>query len=176
MGGAGCSGNPVTPRNPRRTTKIRVGTKRFEPFVFSDEDGELSGFSVDLWNAIAAELGVEYEWVPADTVNELIEDVRSGKTDAAIAGISMTPQRESLVDFTYPYFESGLQIMVRVTSEAVSASLSDIFFSSILLKMLGLGLVLLIVMGHLIWLVEARSNPDMPKSYLAGVWDGMWWG
>ena len=31
-------------------------------------------------------------------------------------------------------------------------------------------------MGHLIWLVEARVNPDMPKSYLAGVWDGMWWG
>ena len=88
----------------------------------------------------------------------------------------MTPQRESLVDFTYPYFESGLQIMVRANPEAASPSLSDIFFSSILLKMLGLGLVLLIVMGHLIWLMEARSNPDMPKSYLAGVWDGVWWG
>ena len=88
--------------------KIRIGIMRFEPFVFIDEDWRLSGFSVDLWNAIAAELGDEYEWVPADTVNELIGDVRSEKTDAAIAGISMTSQRESLIDFTYPYFESGL--------------------------------------------------------------------
>ena len=156
--------------------KIRIGIMRLEPFVFIDEDRRLSGFSVDLWNAISAELGDEYQWVPVDTVDELIGDVRSGKTDAAIAGISMTSQRESLIDFTYPYFQSGLQIMVRITSEAGSPSLSDIFFSSILLKMLGLGLILLIIMGHLIWLVEARNNPEMPKSYLAGVWDGMWWG
>ena len=73
-------------QEPSGTTKIRVGTKRFEPFVFSDEDGELSGFSVDLWNAIAAELGVEYEWVPADTVNQLIEDVRSGKPTRPLQG------------------------------------------------------------------------------------------
>jgi polar amino acid transport system substrate-binding protein len=156
--------------------KIKVGVNRLEPFVIIDENGELSGFSIDLWNAIANELGIEYEWVREDTVNELIEDVRSGKNDAAISGISMTPQRESQIDFSYPYFKSGLKIMVRTNLGDGSASLSDIFLSSILLKMLGLGLVLLLVMGHLIWLVETRSNPDMPKSYLAGVWDGMWWG
>lgn len=42
--------------------------------------------------------------------------------------------------------------------------------------MLGLGLILLLLMGNLIWLLEVRSNPDMPKSYFAGVWDGIWWG
>ena len=97
--------------------KIRVGIKRLEPFVFIDENGQYSGFSIDLWQAIAADLGIQYDWVPAGTVNELIANVESGKTDAAIAGISLTPQRESQVDFSYPYFESGLQIMIRETSE-----------------------------------------------------------
>ena len=161
---------------PPAVEKIRVGIKRLEPFVFIDENEQLSGFSVDLWNAIAADLEIQYEWVPENTVNELIRDVRLGKTEAGISAISMTPQRESLVDFTYPYFESGLQIMVRVTSEPFGANLLDIFFPSILFNMLGLGILLLIVLGHLIWLVEARVNPDMPKSYRAGVWDGMWWG
>jgi polar amino acid transport system substrate-binding protein len=163
-------------QEPPENSKIRVGIKRLEPFVFVDENGQPSGFSIDLWNAIAADLGIQSEWVEENTVNELIESVQMGKTDVAIAGISMTPQRESLVDFTYPYFESGLQIMVRETPDAGSVNLSDFFFSSIVFKMLGLGLILLLLMGNLIWLLEARSNPEMPKSYFAGVWDGMWWG
>ena len=152
-----------------------MGIKPLEPFVFIDENGRPSGFSIDLWNAIATDLGIQFEWVPAGTVNELIDDLQSGKIDAAIAGISMTPEREPLVDFTYPYFESGLQIMVQENPDA-GVSLPNIFFSSIVFKMLGIGLVLLFFMANMIWLMEKRSNPGMPKSYAAGVWDGLWWG
>jgi polar amino acid transport system substrate-binding protein len=163
-------------KEPPENSKIRVVIKRFEPLVFIDENGQPSGFSIDLWNAISADLGIQYEWVQGNTVNELIESVQTGKADVAIAGIGMTPQREALVDFTYPYFESGLKIMVRETPDSGSVKLTNIFFSSIVFKMLGLGLILLLLMGNLIWLLEARSNPEMPKSYFAGVWDGMWWG
>jgi hypothetical protein len=55
-------------------TKIQVGIKPLEPFVFIDENGRSSGFSIDLWNAIAADLGIQYEWVPAGTVSELIAE------------------------------------------------------------------------------------------------------
>lgn len=156
--------------------KIRVGIKPLEPFVFIDENGQPSGFSIDLWNAITADLGFQYEWVSAETVNELIADLQSGKIDIAIAGISMTPDREAVVDFTYPYFESGLQILVPENPDPGGVSLTNIFFSSIVFKMLGVGLILLFVMANLIWLMEKRNNPGMPKSYAAGVWDGLWWG
>lgn len=157
-------------------TIIRVGIKPLEPFVFIDEAGTPSGFSIDLWKAIAADLRVKYEWVPAATVNELIDDIQSGRIDVAIAGISMTPERESLVDFTYPYFESGLQIMVPENPDSGSVNLPTIFFSSTVFRMLGVGLVLLFFMANLIWLLEKRNNPGMPKSYAAGIWDGLWWG
>jgi polar amino acid transport system substrate-binding protein len=157
-------------------TKIRVGIMPLEPFVFIDANGQPSGFSIDLWDALVADLGIQYEWVPAGTVNELITSIRSGKIDAAIAGISMTPERESLVDFTYPYFESGLPILVPEIPDTGAVSLPNVFFSSIVFKMLGLGLILLFFMANLIWLMEKRSNPGMPRSYTAGVWDGLWWG
>jgi polar amino acid transport system substrate-binding protein len=177
---AGWVGRTVQAASPNQahldSTKVRVGIKPLEPFVFIDEEGIPSGFSIDLWKAIAADLGIQYEWVPAGTVNELIGDIQSGKIDVAIAGISMTPERESLVDFTYPYFESGLQIMVPEATDAGSVNLPSIFFSSSVFKMLGVGLVLLFFMANLIWLMEKRSNPGMPKSYAAGVWDGLWWG
>ncbi len=115
-------------------------------------------------------------WVQVYTVNELIKSVQTCKADVAIAGISMTPEREELVVFTYPYYESGLQIMVYKNPDVGSLNLPDIFLSSIVFKMLGLGLILLFLMGNLIWLLEVRSNPKMPNSYFAGVWDGMWWG
>jgi polar amino acid transport system substrate-binding protein len=166
---------PLSQAHPD-ATKLRVGIKPLEPFVFIGEDGQPSGFSIDLWKAIASDLQIPYEWVPAATVNELIDDIRSGKIDVAIAGISMTPEREPLVDFSYPYFESGLQIMVPENPDAGSANLPSIFFSSSVFKMLGVGLVLLFFMANLIWLLEKRSNPEMPKSYAGGVWDGLWWG
>jgi polar amino acid transport system substrate-binding protein len=177
---AGWVGRTVqaAPLNQAHTdsTIIRVGIKPLEPFVFIDEEGTPSGFSIDLWKAIAADLGIQYEWVPAATVNELIDDIQSGRIDLAIAGISMTPERESLVDFTYPYFESGLQIMVLENPDAGSVNLPTIFFSYTVFRMLGVGLVLLFFMANLIWLLEKRTNPGMPRSYAAGIWDGLWWG
>jgi len=157
-------------------SRIRVGIMPLEPFVFIDEDGQPSGFSIDLWKAIDADIGMQYEWVLAGTVNELITNLQSGKIDVAIAGISMTPESESLIDFSYPYFESGLQIMVTENPDAGNVNLPSIFFSSIVFKLLGVGLILLFFMANIFWLMEKRSNPEMPKSYAAGIWDGLWWG
>jgi len=36
-------------------------------------------------------------------------------------------------------------------------------------------LVILIAVGHLVWLVERKINPDFPGHYLKGIWEGMWW-
>ena len=51
----------------------------------------------------------------------------------------------------------------------------EIFFSVDFLNIIGTLLVAVVVAAHLIWLVERRSNPDFPKSYLRGVWDSIWY-
>lgn len=77
----------------------------FEPFVFV-KDGKLSGFDVDLLNAMAADGDFEVAYVVSE-FDEIFEGLQSGKYDAAISAITITDARKEIVDFTDPYFESG---------------------------------------------------------------------
>jgi polar amino acid transport system substrate-binding protein len=101
--------------------------------------------------------------------------VQDGTADVAIAGISMTPEREEVIDFSHPFFDAGLQIMTSTQPSTTPASLISLIFSPALLKVLGLGVLTLLVMAHIIWLVERKSNENMPNSYLAGIWEALWW-
>ena len=160
---------------PESTAPLQVVTKPLEPFVFIADDGSLTGFSIELWEVIAQDLGLDYEWVKVGKVTEQLAAVQDGNADVAIAGISMTPEREEVIDFSHPYFDAGLQIMTSAQPSLTPASLISLIFSPALLKVLGLGVLTLLVMAHIIWLVERKSNENMPSSYLPGIWESLWW-
>src|SRR5512137_1497662 len=84
--------------------RLRVATQEMAPFVILQEDGSLTGFSVDLWEALAQELGIQFEWVLMNSVTEQLAAVRNGQADLAISAVSMTPEREQLIDFSHPFF------------------------------------------------------------------------
>ena len=100
----------------QQTKRVRVVTKTLEPFVFKQGD-TYSGFSIELWEELARRLNLQYDWVYVNTVNDQLAAVQNGSADVAIAGISMTPEREEIIDFSHPYFDAGLQIMVTDQSE-----------------------------------------------------------
>jgi polar amino acid transport system substrate-binding protein len=154
--------------------RLRVVTKAIEPFVFKRGD-QWAGFSIDLWNTIAQRLGLDYEWVEVGSVQDQLDAVETGQADVAIAGISMTAEREKLVDFSHPYFDAGLQILARSQGRPSIWQQARAFVTPGLLWILGLGLLFAWVMGHLIWLVERRHNPDFPRGYVRGVTEGTWW-
>lgn len=160
---------------PENPAPLQVVTKPLEPFVFVSEDGSLSGFSIELWDVIASDLGLDYEWVKVEKVTEQLAVVQDGSADVAIAGISMTPERELVIDFSHPYFDAGLQIMTTTRPSVTPGSLIAIIFSPALFRILGFGLLTLLVMAHVIWLVERKSSEDMPKAYLPGIWEALWW-
>ncbi len=162
--------------SPSRT--VRVATKELEPFVIIDDsapDG-LRGFSIDIWNEIADRLGFQTEWVELATVGEIVESARAGETDAAIAGISMTPDREVVIDFTHPYFDSGLQIVTRSGQDASVFSIIGgvITSGTFLIPLAGL-LAMIAVISHLVWWGERKHNPDFPRSYREGIGEALWW-
>ena len=157
---------------------LRVATKPFEPFVFSPEvkDGPFTGFSIELWKKIAQELGVKSELYGTATVTELMEHVHTGKAEVAIAGITITAARERLADFSHPFFESGLRIMVTGGQEGSLADLISSVLSPALLKVFGFLLLLIIVAAHFLWFFERRRNPEMfPPTYFRGIWEAIWW-
>jgi polar amino acid transport system substrate-binding protein len=155
---------------------LRVSTKAIEPFVFVDDQGGVRGLSIDVWTEIEKTLGVKTQWQVRSNVKEVLDDVTKGKADLAIAGISMTPQREATFDFSHSYFDSGLQILTRGKS---SRSAPGIFFDTVTSRrvvqpMLWL-LVSAVVVAHVMWLLQRRHNPAFPKGYLPGLWESFWW-
>lgn len=152
---------------------LRVVTKPLTPFVEKSEDAPV-GFSIDLWREIATRNGWTYTYLWRDTVNDLLDTVEQGNADVGIAGISMTPDREARIDFSLSMFNAGLQIMTAQDSGATFGSIVSSIFTPDLLRVLFLIFLAIIFVGHVIWLNERNDNPDFPKAYLPGVWEGVW--
>jgi len=82
---------------------IKVGTSAdYPPFEYVDENGNKTGFDIELMEEIGKQLGVKVEWVdmPFDS---LIAGVKEGKIDASISAFNYTAERDKVVDFTDPY-------------------------------------------------------------------------
>ena len=86
----------------------------FVPFEFKEGD-KYVGFDIDMWDAIATELGLTYELRPMDFAG-IIPALQTGQVDVALAGITIKPERQEVIDFSDGYYDSGLLLMVPVDS------------------------------------------------------------
>ncbi|WP_225885388.1 transporter substrate-binding domain-containing protein [Leptolyngbya sp. KIOST-1] len=93
-----------------------VGVREgWRPLSFRDRDGNLIGLEIDIAQGLAAAIladptAVEYRVVPnADRLPAVLED----RVDVAIAGVTLTPERQRLVSFSQPYYLDGAGVLVR---------------------------------------------------------------
>ena len=171
--GSALSGSAHAQTAPNTET-VRVAIKPLEPFVSKRADGSYAGFSIDLWDEIARRNGWKTEYIWTETVGDLLTTVKEGRADAGIAGISMTKEREDVLDFSYPMFNAGLTVMVGAASETTWRQSVGRIFSPTLFRLLGLIILVLFVAGNIVWLFN-RHRDDYPKGYIRGVGEGMWW-
>ncbi len=156
---------------PEDPLHLQVVTKSFPPFVIV-EGKTASGFSIDLLDKMSARMNFTYDLQIVDTVAEQLERVQTGQADMAIAGISITSEREKDVDFSHPMFHSGLQILAPTEGDAtpsVGASLLRSLWP-LLVKLA----ILLVVVAHVIWISQKFRDPKFPRGYLRGVGEGLW--
>lgn len=105
--------------------KLIIGVKYdTKPFGYIDKNGELTGFDIDLAKYIAKfilgdENKIEFKQV---TPSNRISMLDSGSVDMVIATMSITKQRESVVDFSQPYYIAGQAILVPQNSKITSLS------------------------------------------------------
>ncbi|MGP5192023.1 transporter substrate-binding domain-containing protein [Psychrobacter celer] len=87
---------------------IKIATESsYKPFSYTDADGNLIGYEIELVDALCAQMKAECEVISQDW-DGLIPGLNAQKFDAAIAGMSITPERKEVVDFSDPYFHSGI--------------------------------------------------------------------
>lgn len=103
---------------------LNVGTSAgFRPFEYR-EGGEIVGFDIDLINEIAKKMGKTVR-IHDMEFDALIEAVRTGTVDIIAAGMTITDERKTRVDFSIPYFTADQSILVRNDSDISINSIAD---------------------------------------------------
>ena len=157
---------------PTASAPLRVVTTPIAPFVLPDTDPPV-GFSIDVWNAVARRMHVDFtlQVVAAD---DRFSKVERGDADVAIGLLVMTPEDEKRVDFSHPYMDSGLQIMVRAQREGRLHELFDSIPWWTIGELFGVALLIMLVLANVLWLIERRNNPRFKKKYLRAIGEGLW--
>ncbi|MGE6393574.1 transporter substrate-binding domain-containing protein [Psychrobacter pacificensis] len=111
---AGCNNSSAPAESAEADTaseapmNIKIATESsYKPFSYTDADGKLIGYEIELVDALCAQMKAECEVISQDW-DGLIPGLNAQKFDAAIAGMSITPERKEVVDFSDPYFHSGI--------------------------------------------------------------------
>ncbi len=158
-----------------KAKKLRIGTKNAPPFSFQLPDGTWTGISIDLWRAIAEDLNLEFE-IHELELEKLIESTRQDKVQIAVAAIGMTAQRNQIIEFSYPFFGTGLAMAVKSGESGGWWEFLNRLFSKSFLRSAGLLFLILLVTGVLIWAAEHRRNPaQFGGSAADGIGAGFWW-
>lgn len=80
----------------------------YPPFNFMDDNGELTGFDVEIANALAEAMGVEAEGITTDW-DGIIGGLTGNRFDTIIGSMAITDERLKQVSFTDPYYYDGAQ-------------------------------------------------------------------
>jgi polar amino acid transport system substrate-binding protein len=148
----------IFPAASGRAQAISVATYECPPFVMRDGDGLYTGLSIHLWEEIAQNLNVEYDFVELP-LDDLLAAAAEGSIDAGVSCVSITHEREETVDFSHSFYETHLAIAVR--EEGLLVTLKNIFSDSETLYWLVVVVLLASAVGAIYYLLEHRINPKL---------------
>lgn len=153
---------------------MTIATRDVPPFAMKDDRGDWHGISIELWRTVATKLGLEYRFREMG-LKAMLDAVARKEVDAAVAGLTITSERERRMDFTHPFLSSGLGIAVQIDGGGGWLAVSQRFFSAGFLRVVTSLLGLLLLVGILVWLFERRHNAQFGGKPTEGIGAGLWW-
>ena len=152
--------------------KIRIAVKEFPPLVLPD----MKGLCIDMAKDICKRHNLIPEFVLYQNVPDFLQAVESKSCHLGFAGITITAEREKTVDFSQPFFDSGLQIAIHTgkAHRLTGFTLAVLRVVGVSLTILFLGLTLV---AHLIWWLEKDdyNKHAFSRKYRKGIVDAYWW-
>jgi polar amino acid transport system substrate-binding protein len=149
------SANPLSAQSAER--KVLVAARICPPFVMND-NGQFSGLSIFLWDKITEQLDLEYS-IKIYGLNEMLETVAKGKADIGVTCLSMTDEREKIIDFSHPFYETHLSIAVK--QHGFMQTIKNIFYNKKLLFALGIIVGVAALIGSILYLLEHNINDKL---------------
>jgi polar amino acid transport system substrate-binding protein len=103
---------------------LRVGFDTFVPWAMQDKNGEYTGFEIDVASRLAKDMGVKAEFIPTKW-SGIIPALLTDKFDIIIGGMGITAERNLKVNFTIPYYNSGMSMFANTEKCKGWKSLED---------------------------------------------------
>ncbi len=161
LGTASCSKENPSPKTYRVATECT-----FPPFEFYVGNKVMSGFDIDLLNAIAEEMGFNVEYVDMP-FEKIIDSVTRHDVDMAAAALTVTPERERKVLFSSDYIEDGQAITASKSVGVEVFTIFDTMGTPICAEAGSTGATILERANHPL-LVRCENNAEINKKFNEG--------
>jgi ABC-type amino acid transport substrate-binding protein len=154
-----------------------VATKVSPPFAIKQPDGQWTGISIELWERLAKELDLPPPTYLEMPLEKMFSALEEGRVSAAVAAISVTPEREHRVDFTHPYHSTGLGVAVSAErAGGLAQTLASRLLNWKALAIVVGSILWLLLIALIFWLAERRANPLYKGAGARkGLGLGIWW-
>ncbi|MCB2134533.1 MAG: transporter substrate-binding domain-containing protein [Rhodobacteraceae bacterium] len=97
---------------------VRMGTEgAYPPYNFINDKGEVDGFERELGDEMCKRAGLTCEWVTNEW-DSIIPNLVSGNYDTIIAGMSITAERDQVIDFTQDYYPPAASAYAALSADA----------------------------------------------------------
>ncbi|RUO73562.1 transporter substrate-binding domain-containing protein [Idiomarina seosinensis] len=157
-----------------QASPLKVAVRVNAPFVIKNDE-QFDGLAMQLWQDIATQLDRPYELYPLP-LNELMLGVEAGDYDIGIGALTITAQREQVLDFSQPFHNSGLAIAVPSNDSSTWWAVTKQFFSLEFLQVILILAGVLFLAGTLVWIFERKKNPEeFSSDPVKGLGSGFWW-
>ena len=121
---AGCGSKEAAGLKTAVPGKLVMATNAtFPPYEYV-ENNQIVGIDAEIAGAIAEKLGLELQ-IDDMEFDSIIESVKGGKADIGLAGMTVTPERQEVIDFTASY-ATGVQVVI-VTEDSAITTVDDLF-------------------------------------------------
>jgi ABC-type amino acid transport substrate-binding protein len=128
-----------------------------------------AGFTWELWQQVAGELKLTYDVQEVASVTQLLQLLRDKQIDVAVTNLTITAARFETIDFTQPYLDAGLRIMIDEDRHASMANLmTDLRQTGHLRIYAWLGVIILT--GTIVLtMIDRQYHPEFPEAWREGL-------
>ncbi len=171
--GAGGAFAQTAPSFSASAAPIKVGIIIAPPFVMKTPDG-YSGVAIELWQDIAAKLGLSYRYTQLPTFKALLSAVTDRQVDLAVMNVTITENRLQTMDFTQPWFDAGLRVMINQNRhDNVWDIIQELWVTGHIQVYLWMFAVILVATA-LLTLIDRRFDDEFPREWHKGFADSFY--
>jgi ABC-type amino acid transport substrate-binding protein len=162
---------PTAAPDAAPTPTLKVAVVEHPPFVMRGSDGHFTGFAIELWEKIATLKHWNFDYVVYPSTDAALQAVHARQCDVLANDTSITSERLKSVDFSQPFFRTGLQIMVVDSRPRTFSWFIENAREILSMPIVWIIVIVLIGLTTLVTFFERKHNRDFSASWREGFLD-----